>query len=119
MVRLQAQEAEQMSKVVYTDAEHIDADVNRLIEGSSETERTAARMLKVMVPLLKEIITSGRLTSVTGFIRGLCQIAASVVVSLPPFMREAVSDILLREMKESLDIAQKGPPKATTRNEDA
>jgi hypothetical protein len=104
-----------MTKIIYSDANHIEADMNRLIEGSSETERTAARMLKTMVPLLMEIVGSGHLPTISGFIRGLCQIAASVVISLPPFMREAVSDILLREMKRSLDIAQKGPPKGIDR----
>jgi hypothetical protein len=100
-----------MSKVSYTDSDHLDADVNRLIEGSNTTERIAARMLKSMVPILKEILESRDLACISGFIRGLSMIAASLVVSLPEHMREGIAEAIRRELDRCLDVAMKGPPR--------
>jgi hypothetical protein len=100
-----------MSKIIYTDRNHLEADTVRLIETGSEAEQMAARMLRMMSPLLLEILTSGKLSYVAGFARGMAQIVASLVLSLPPFMRDGVADILRREIDQALDLAVKGPPK--------
>lgn len=100
-----------MSKITYTDREHVEADTIRMIETGNEAEQVAARMLRTMTPLLLEILTSSKLSYVAGFARGTAQIVASIVMSLPPFMRDGVADILRREIDQALDLAVKGPPK--------
>jgi hypothetical protein len=100
-----------MSKVIYTDTDHINIDMNRLIEGNNTTERIAARMLKIMVPILKEILESRDLACISGLVRGLSMIGSSLVVSLPERMREGVAEAMKRELERGLDIAVKGPPK--------
>jgi hypothetical protein len=102
-----------LSKIKYTDREHIEADTVRMIETGNECEQVAARMLRMMTPLLTEIITSSKLSYLAGFARGSAQIVASLVISLPPHMRDGVADILRREIDQALDLAVKGPPKRT------
>ena len=100
-----------MSKIVYTDAARVDADTTRMIEAGTTTERTAARMLKATTPILKEIVFSGELAQVAGFVRGVGQIIGSVVISLPPAMREGIGNAIRSEVEHALEIARKGPPK--------
>jgi hypothetical protein len=100
-----------LSKIKYTDREHVDADTVRMIETGSEAEQVAARMLRSMTPLLLEILTSSKLSYIAGFARGTAQIIASLVMSLPPHMRDGVADILRQEIDQALDLAVKGPPK--------
>jgi len=101
-----------VSGVQYTDREHVDADLTRWIEGSNECEQIAARMLKAQVPLLKEIIESGNLAYISGFVRGVSNIAAAMVISLPPFMREGIAESLKSDLNRALNIAVKGPPRS-------
>ena len=98
-------------KPKWTDAEHVDSDLIRLIETGNTTEQISARMLKTMVPMIKEVLESGDLSNLSGFVNGLCQIAASVVISLPPHMRQGIADILKHHLEQAMDLAVKGPPK--------
>jgi len=100
-----------LSKIKYTDREHIEADTVRMIETGSEAEQVAARMLRSMTPLLLEILTSSNLAYLAGFARGTAQVVASLVMSLPSDMRDGMADVLRREIDQALDLAVKGPPK--------
>jgi hypothetical protein len=101
-----------MKDIIYTDIDHVEADTNRLIESGSTTERTAARMLKIMAPILKEIIKSGDIACLAGFVRGISQIVAGMVISLPTKeMREGLAEAIRQELEHGLNIAMKGPPK--------
>jgi hypothetical protein len=99
------------SEVKYTDRDHIESDLVRMIETGSDAERIAARMLRMQAPLLVEILQSHKLSYLAGFARGMAQVAASLVVSLPPEMREGMVRVLRREIDEALELAEKGPPK--------
>ena len=100
-----------MSKIIYTDRDHVEADMVRMIETGSECEQMAARILRTMAPLLIEILTSSNLAYLGGFARGSAQVVASLVISLPDHMRQGMADVLRREIENALDVAVKGPPK--------
>src|SRR5262245_37439614 len=102
-----------MSKVSYTDNEHIDADLTRWIEGSNECEQMSARMLKAQVPLLREILDSGNVSYISGFVRGVSNIVAAMIISLPPHMRAGVARSIQADLERVIDIALKGPPSKT------
>jgi hypothetical protein len=106
-----------MKNVVYTDPERIDADITRWIETGNTTEVIAARMLKAQVPLLKEIIESRNLSYITGFVRGISNIIAAIIISLPPDMRQGVYDAIQRDLNRIIEVALKGPPKEYYRDE--
>jgi hypothetical protein len=100
-----------MSKISYTNSEHVEADITRWIETGNECEVMAARMLKAQLPLLIEILHSRNLSYVSGFVRGISNIAAAMVVSLPPEMREGVASCIKADLDRAFAIALKGPPK--------
>ena len=99
------------SEIKYTDRDHVEADMVRMIETGSETEQIAARMMRSMWPLLVEILESEKLSYLSGFARGSAQVAASLVISLPPHMRNGMADTLREEIDQALKLAVKGPPK--------
>lgn len=86
------------------DEKHIDAGLNRWIEGDSETERIAARMLKAMKPLLEEVVTSGDMLKLSGAVRGFSSIAASLILSMPPHMREGIRTALRKDLEAAFAI---------------
>src|SRR5262245_15782902 len=95
-----------MKQVIFSDETHIEADINERIECGTDTERIAARCLKAMCPLLKEIIDARELTGLSGFIMGISQVCASMVASLPDDMRDEFSMGLAREIEKGLVIAK-------------
>jgi hypothetical protein len=99
-----------MTKIEYLNGDHVDGDLTRWIESGTATEAIAARMLKAQLPLLKEIVASGDLDYITGFVRGISDIVAAVIVSLPAFMREAVAKEVRSDLERAIEIAMKGPP---------
>lgn len=100
--------------VKYASGEGIPKMLNESIEGNSETERMAARMLKVMVPLLEEIIFSGDLKKVSGFIRGTANIVATFIISMPPDMRQGLGEKILDDIERALSIAKRPGEKDPT-----
>lgn len=93
-----------MSKIVYFDEKTLDAGLTRLIEGDSETERTAARMMKAVKPLLEEVVTSGDIQKLSGAIRGFASIASSLVLSLPPHMREGIRSAIRQDLERGFSF---------------
>jgi len=91
-----------MTKNVFATRETFDAVMNRFVEGTSETERTAARMLKAQKDLMIEILESRDLAMLAGFVQGICQIAGSMILSLPPEMRNGLRNALLSHLAEKL-----------------
>jgi hypothetical protein len=106
-----------MSKIIYTDKDHVTADMNRLIEGGSETERTAARVLKMMMPLLSEVLLSHNLAKLAGLVRGLAMVVSSIIISLPENMRQPMAEAIMRDLEKALDLAKKGPPIPASRKD--
>src|SRR5215467_7300567 len=97
-------------RVFYTTRENMNADINRLIEGSNEVERIAARMLKMMVPIITEVLESGDLSKLAGYVQGVSQLCASLLISVPDFMRPALSKIFKEQIEKAIEAAAKGPP---------
>lgn len=98
-----------MSKVEYINGDRPD-DLTRFIETGDTVEVISARMLKAQLPLLKEIIASRDLHYLSGFVRGVSNIVAAMIVSLPPEMREGVADSVRRDLERAIEIAMQGPP---------
>jgi hypothetical protein len=87
-----------------------DAGLTRWIETGTPTEAIAARMLKAQLPLIKEILSSGDLAYMSGFVRGVADIVAAMIISLPAFMREGVAQSVRSDLERAIEIALKGPP---------
>lgn len=85
--------------------DEVDTKLVGIIESGNETERTAARMLKAMAPLMREILASGDVGMLSGFVRGLSSMAATMVFSLPPNgPREAVRRNILSDIERALTV---------------
>lgn len=94
----------------YIDGENPDADLTRLIESGTTVEAISARMLKAQLPLIREVLSSGDLQYISGFVRGVSDIVAALIISLPPFMRDGVARSVRSDLEHAIEIAMKGPP---------
>jgi hypothetical protein len=92
--------------VRYATKDNLEAVVNELIEGDDECERTAARMVKVMAPMIEEVVTSGDIKQLSGFVRGMANIAASLLLSMPPEMRAGICNALLADLERVTKLAR-------------
>lgn len=90
--------------VYFKDRATLDRNLTAIIEGDSEIERTAARTLKMLSPLMAEIVDNRDIRQLTGFIRGISSIIVSMHLSLPLSMREGYRDIILRDIERALKI---------------
>ena len=98
-------------EAILVDKDKIDAKLTELIEGDNETERISARMMKSLTPLLTEIVNGDDPRKISGFVRGMASISISVLISLPPFMRERVYTALLQDLERSYDVVKKDTAK--------
>jgi len=100
-----------MIKAKFTDIEHFDADMTKYIESGNTTEAIAARMLRAQKPIIQEILLSGDFSYLSGFVRGVSNIVATMIISLPPGLSDYIGEIIKQDVARAIEIAKKGAPK--------